>query len=153
VVGVDRRSAGLAILDGHGQRVGGQRRLGARVDGPADNAAAEHVEHDCAVDLSLSGWVLGYVGDPQLVGAVAAEPAIDEVTGGGQVRDLVVPGPARQTGKAVSAHDQLNGAASHHQAAPVNKLGVDAPRPVGAAGLLVHLPDDLQQHRVAHRTR
>ena len=32
---------------------------GGVVYGPADDSAAEHVEHDCAVNLGFSGWMLG----------------------------------------------------------------------------------------------
>ena len=40
----------------------------------------ERVQHDRAVDLALAGRMLGDVGDPQPVGIVAAEVAVDEVT-------------------------------------------------------------------------
>jgi hypothetical protein len=42
-----------------------------------------HVEHDRAVELALPGRVLGDVGDPQLVGPLASEVAVDEVGGNG----------------------------------------------------------------------
>jgi hypothetical protein len=35
--------------------------------GPADDAAAEDVDDDAAVELALAGGVLGDVGDPQPV--------------------------------------------------------------------------------------
>ena len=48
-----------AVADRHtkggGERPGG----GGVVYGPADDSAAEHIEHDCAADLAFSGWMLG----------------------------------------------------------------------------------------------
>ena len=35
-------------------------------------------------------------------------------------------------------------------AALVNKLGVDAPRSVGSPRCVMEIPDDVQQHRMAH---
>jgi hypothetical protein len=50
---------GPARVDGHAKCVGGQvGRLGTG-DRPADDAAAEHVEHDAAVELAFPGGVLG----------------------------------------------------------------------------------------------
>ena len=86
------------------------------------------------------------------LGPAAAEPAIDEICGGGQVGDLAVSVPAGQPGEVVAAHDQLHGAARHLQAPPVNQLGVDASGPVGAPRGPVDLCDDLQ-HRMMHRAR
>jgi len=85
VIGMDRRAAGgraaggLALLDRHPERV--CRQAGGRVvaDRPADHAAAERVEHDRAVDLALARRVLGDVGHPELVGALAAKDTVDEV--------------------------------------------------------------------------
>jgi len=37
------------------------------------------VEDDAAIDLSFSGWVFGDVGQPQLVGGVGTELALDQV--------------------------------------------------------------------------
>ena len=70
VVGVDHACRGrLAVLDRHPERVARQRRGRVVADRPADDAAAERVEHDGAVDLALPGRVLGDVGQPQLVRA------------------------------------------------------------------------------------
>ena len=56
---------------------------------------------------------------------VAAERAIDEVCGDGQVRDLRYRCPARQPGEVVASHDQLHGAARHLKVPPVHRLRVD----------------------------
>ena len=153
MVGVDYRSGGLTVFDGHGERVGGEGGVGPRVDGPAHDAAAEDIQHDRAVDLAFPRGVLGDVGDPQLIGLVTGELAVHQVTGGRTVGDLAIAGPARQAGQAVAAHHQLNGAARHDDAPSVRQLGVDASGAVGATGGVMDLADDLQQHPMAHRPR
>ena len=40
------------------------------------------VEHDCAVDLAFSGWMLGHVGHPQLVRLMADEVPVDQICWG-----------------------------------------------------------------------
>ena len=90
---MDHRPADrVALLDRHPERVAGQRRGRVVADRPADDAAAERVEHDRAVDLALAGRVLGDVGQPQLVGPVAAELAVDEILGGRRARRLATSG-------------------------------------------------------------
>ena len=65
----------LAIDDGVVDQCG----LAATVDGPTDHPAAEGVEDTAAVDLALPGRVLGDVGEPQDVGPVDSEIALDQV--------------------------------------------------------------------------
>ena len=55
---------GFPVKDRHPESVGDQCRGLSGVDRPADDAAAERVEHDTAVELALTGAVLGDVGDP-----------------------------------------------------------------------------------------
>jgi len=57
----------------------GQLARHTGVGGIPDNAVGEDVFHDTAVELSLSGVVLGDVGEPQLVGGVGGEVPFDEV--------------------------------------------------------------------------
>ena len=78
----DRLRVGLAVLDRHTQGGGEWPGGGGVVYGPADDAAAEHVEHDCAVDLAFSGWMLGHVGHPQLVRLMADEVPLDQIRWG-----------------------------------------------------------------------
>ena len=88
------------------------------------------------------------------VGVVAVMAVfVDEVPGSGMVGDLSPAGPARQTGDVVAAHHQIHGAARHGDTAAVNKLSVHTPCPVGPPRGVMDLPDDLQPHRMAHRTR
>src|SRR4051812_24112781 len=74
VIGMDHRAAsGVALLDRHPERVRGQASGWVVADRPADDAAAERVEDDGAVDLALPGRVLGDVGQPELIRTLSPE--------------------------------------------------------------------------------
>jgi hypothetical protein len=95
--------------------------------------------------------VLGDVGDPQLVHALAAEPSVDEV-GGQQVR--AGSAPLRGTGGALevgAGHQQLHGAVTDDEAAPHGEFGMDTSIAVGPSGGQVDLADGLGHQRVPHR--
>ena len=64
--------------------------LAASVDGPADDPTAVDVEDHAAVDLSFPRRVLCDVGEPQDVGSVDGEVALDQVLFCGLV-DQVLP--------------------------------------------------------------
>ena len=55
------------------------------VDRPADDPARVGVQDDAAVHLALACWVLGDVGQPQLVRRVPVELAANEIFRGRQV--------------------------------------------------------------------
>jgi hypothetical protein len=82
----------LAALGGHAEGVEHEQRGLGAVDRPADHVAGERVRDDAAVDLALAGRVLGDVGHPQLVGAVAPERAAHEIERG----DVADAGALRQ---------------------------------------------------------
>src|SRR4051794_28887323 len=87
-------AVGVASLDRHPERVRGQASGRLVADRPADDAAAERVEDDRAVDLALPGRVLGDVGQPELIRTLSPEDAVDEVVGGrsaGHARHLRAP--------------------------------------------------------------
>ena len=73
-----------------GERVRHERSGLRRVNRPAHDASAEHVEHNRAVHLAFASRVLGDVGDPEPVGFAARELAVDEITGSRLVRDTPV---------------------------------------------------------------
>lgn len=77
-------------------------------DGPAHDAAGVGVEHGAAVDLALSGGVLGDVGDPELVRPGAGELALDAVAGDVVGLDLFPFPPPGQALQARAAHQQLD---------------------------------------------
>ena len=99
----------LAPPAGHVQGV--EDQLGAQVIGyrPAHDPAGPYVQDDGAVQPALDGAVLGDVGDPQLVRAVGAELAADQVRvrGGGRVADraaaVAAPVDPGQPGRAHQA--------------------------------------------------
>lgn len=77
-----------AVADRHRKRIRHQGGQLLCVDRPADDTAGMGVEHDAAVDLPFTCWVLGDVGQPELVGRVAVEVSADEILGG---RDWPAP--------------------------------------------------------------
>jgi hypothetical protein len=145
LVGVDDKArcrVGLPALDRHAQCIGDERRGLGGVDGPADDSAAVGIEHDTAVELAFSGWVLGDVGHPQLVGLGSAEPALDQVAGTGEVRDLAATVPV--AGKALDAgtlHQQLDGAVADLYPAREGEFGVNPSGAVSPSRHRVYLDD------------
>jgi hypothetical protein len=77
-----RAGAGLATFDGHAERGVDHRRRRPAVQRPAHHPTGPGVENHAAVQLSLSGRVLGDVGHPQLVRALPSELPLHEVLGG-----------------------------------------------------------------------
>jgi len=114
-----------APLGCHAECVEDQARRLRGVDRPAHDLAAEGVQHHAAEDLALASGVLGDVGDPQLVRAVAPELAADQV----KRRDPRELGaarqpPARQALQAELAHDVADGVVTDGDPAPVLELAV-----------------------------
>ena len=58
-------------------RPGGKGGLHSDVDRVANDPVREHVLHGAEVELSFPGWVLSYVGQPDLVRARCGEPVPD----------------------------------------------------------------------------
>jgi hypothetical protein len=87
-------AGGAAGVDGHPECGGGQVGPLPGIDGPADHPTGVGVEDHAAVELALPSGVLGDVGDPQLIRAVAAEVAFDQV--GDRDRGRYALGPAAQ---------------------------------------------------------
>ena len=77
--GITATGFGSSVRDGHPESVGDKRRCLCRVDRPADDASAERVEHDTAVEFAFAGAVFGDVGDPQSVRFAAGKLPLDEI--------------------------------------------------------------------------
>ena len=71
--------AGLALAERHPQGV--EHQVGAHVGGqlPADDLAGEGVDHEGEERRALPGAQVGEVADPEPVGALGAEVALDQV--------------------------------------------------------------------------
>jgi len=76
-----------AARDGHLKRPGDQLGFGDRPHLPADDPAAEAVEHRGQVQHALIGGDLLEIGAPQLVGRGRLEVAADEVRPGADALD------------------------------------------------------------------
>jgi hypothetical protein len=128
-------------VGGHAERVADQGgRLGA-ADRPADDEPRERVQDDAAADLALAGEMLGDVGHPEQIRAVAGEVATHEIQRGHLGDPRAPRQPAgRQALDPQLAHDQLHRVATHLDA-PMQQLGPDAVGAVGAARGLVDIDD------------
>ena len=88
----DGGGAGASRIIRHGQRVVHECRLAAPINRPADDATSKEVEHCAAVDLALARGVFRDIGQPELVGSIGREIALDEVLFGRRVHQvLLVP--------------------------------------------------------------
>jgi hypothetical protein len=83
------------LLDRHSQSVGDQGYRGLAVDRPTDDASAKRIENHGTVHLALASWVLGDVGDPQLITALSTELPTNTVLCRGDVGHPRVSGEAR----------------------------------------------------------
>ena len=105
----------------------------AGVKGPAHHAAGERVEDHAAVQLALAGGVLGDVGDPQLIGGVPGELALDQVSDGHGGRNSLTAWARRKPGERRAAHQQRDGVVSDSDAVAQHQFGVDLVLTVRAA--------------------
>src|ERR1700733_2272981 len=142
----DRLFARGSRLAGHAESVVDQRRLAAPVDGPADDPAAEGVGDHAAVDLALARWVLGDVGEPQRVGAVDGEIALDQVLFSRLVDQvLLVFLRARKALDAQLTHDRENQLLVDDHVLLTLEGGSDPQHSIGATGSLVDVGDQAHQ--------
>jgi hypothetical protein len=87
--------------------------------------------------------MLGDVGDPQLVGAGAAEGLLDQVSGDVVGLDALPAPSAGQARDPGSAHEHLDCVVADVHAAAEDELDVRAARAVGPAGAAVGLTDQV----------
>src|SRR5687768_7989646 len=110
---------------------------------PADDAPTVDVKHHRQMEEARPGRDRGDVGDPQAIRRGGSELALHEVgsrRGGRRATRWCwsfAPVTALQASQAQQAGDTL--ARAHHAAVP--EFGPDAWRTVGAATLVMHLPD------------
>ena len=99
----------------------------------ADDATGEAVQHGRAVQLPLLGRVLGDVGDPQQVGRLDVEGALDQVLFGrlvDQVPAALAPVDPLDPG---FPHEPFHSFAVHLLAPSERQLGVHPRRAVASA--------------------
>jgi hypothetical protein len=96
--------------------IGRQVRSRPGVDGPANDAAAEGVNHNAAIELALAGGVFGDVGDHSLSGPSRAEQAPHEIGGGDRDRHPLRPSAQWQAGQVGAAHQPGDGVVADHHA-------------------------------------
>jgi len=122
--------------DRHRDGVADQPGLAVDVHAPADDPAAEHVEHDRQVEPADHGGDVGDVGDPLLVRSGRGEVSVEQVgrrhRGRGRLGE-VPPGAAVHALPAVGPHDPRHPFPSDVHAG-VAQVVVDPRRPVGASG-------------------
>jgi hypothetical protein len=119
-------------------------RLATSIDRPAHDLATEEIEHGAAVDLALARGMLGDVGQPERVGTIGGEVALDEV----------LFGRARSPGSSCAfsdpggresqfSHDREHQLLVHdHVVFLLQRLAADADHAVGAAAALVDVGDE-----------
>jgi hypothetical protein len=97
---------GQAGVDGHPPGVRGEVGPLGSAGGPADGAAAEHVEDDVAAELAFPGRVLGHIGDPEPVRPVCVEFALYQVGDRFLGRHPLGAAAQRQPGDPGAPHQQ-----------------------------------------------
>jgi len=65
-----------------------------RINRPAHDAPAEHVENDCTVHFALTRRVFSDVRDPELVAVLTRKLPLHTILGGGDVGHASVSRPA-----------------------------------------------------------
>jgi hypothetical protein len=93
--------------------------------------------------------VLGYVGDPETIGFVSGEGALDQIRSGGYVRDSPQARPAGQTVQACSVHEHLDGVVTDGDAVAENQFSVYPASTVNASRVGMHLEDQVREPVVA----
>jgi hypothetical protein len=148
--------ARAALAERHAQRVEGEGGAHVRGELPADDAAAVGVDDEREEDQALPAAQVGQVGDPQAVGRLDGEVALDEVGPAQRVRigPSGAPRPPAPLGAddLVRAHQPLHPAARDLLAGAPQRLP-HAPVAVGAVVGRVQLADAPEQPLVLHRPR
>src|SRR5580700_2909535 len=138
-----RRWPGRPGVTRHQNGVVDQRGLTAPVDGPADDLSAIGVEHGAAVDLAFARRVLGDVGEPEHIGSIHGEVALDQVLFGRLVHQVLLV--LLRAGKSLDpelAHDGKDQLLVDHHVLFAHESGSDAQHPVGAPRPLVDVGDE-----------
>jgi hypothetical protein len=135
----------LPAQRGHAERVDDE--FGAHVfgDGPADDPPGPGVHHRGDVHLSLSGGMLGNVGQPQPVWPGDGELPVDQVFRGGRRRLAAAVSAPVEALQAGLAHEPGDPLVVHRQAQTERQLGVHPRPPVGATRVSMDLLNMLEQ--------
>ena len=151
LVGMVDHAVGPALPEGHVEGIEHEPRAQVVGHGPAHHAAAEGIQHDGEEQEPGPGGDVGDVRDPEPIGCVGAEVALDQVrrrTGARipcrRPRPLA-SADAPQAGTAHQSGDPL----AAHSAALSDELGMDAGSAVGALRDAVDLTDAIEQCPVA----
>ena len=150
-VGVVDHAVGPPLPEGHVEGIEHEPRAQVVGHGPAHHAAAEGIQHDGEEQEPGPGRDVGDVRDPEPVGCVGAEVALDQVrrrTGARipcrRPRSLA-PADAPQAGTAHQSGDAL----AAHSAALSDELGMDAGCALGALRDAMDLADAIEQRLIA----
>jgi hypothetical protein len=148
---VEEPRCGAPPRDGAAQRLEGERLLGPRRRRPPHNATREGIEEDGEEEPALAGAHLRDVGEPQTVGRVGVELALQAVGRGRQIRrgarGDAAEAPRGAAPQPLQAHQPRDAMFAHAVSGGAQDL-VDARRSVDVAALSVHGPDPLYQGRV-----
>lgn len=136
----------MTLLGGRRERACHQLEGLGRVDRPASHPTREDVKDGEAIDLALSGRVLGDVGEPELVRGWPVEVPPKQVKRYRPRRlGALRWSPVRDSLDFQLNHDRANGVLAYRVSPAEPKLGGDPGDPVGAARLLVDLGDLLRR--------
>jgi hypothetical protein len=147
---VDQLDIRAVVTTGQRHPQRGEHEVGAHVgrELPADDAPAEHVDDEAEEHHSLVATQVGEVGDPQRIGPVGGEVAVDEVGAacGRRVRRGRAPRLAATLGAldALAAHQALDAVTADVLASPQQGLP-GAPVAVGVVVGRMHLADAPKQ--------
>jgi len=145
---VDESGGRAAAVEGHLERLDDELRVHVLGHGPADDAATEGVLDRRQVEPALPSGQVGDVGDPEAVGTLASEAAIDEVIGHPDARhaDRRAPGAALdQAGEPGLAHEALDPLAPDPHTVAMAELGVHAPDAIDPTSVFVDIADALRE--------
>ena len=136
-----------ALTDGHVQRVQDQFRAEMRRHGPSDDSTTPGVQHDGEEEEPGPRGDVGDVRDPQAIGFVRGEEALDEIRRRPGRR--VPPGRGHERAPAHAGQARRLHEARDPFAADVEtlggELGMNTRGPIGPAGPLMDGPDLLQE--------
>jgi len=144
-------AVGATLPEGHVEGIEHEPRAQVIGHGPVDHAAAEGIQHDGEEQEPGPGRDVGDVRDPEPIGCVGGEVALDQVRcrPGARIpcrrpRSLA----SADAPQARTAHQSGDPLAAH-SAAPSDELGMDAGSTVGALRDAVDLADAIEQRLIA----
>jgi len=107
----------------------------------------------CDDHWNARSWVLGDVGDPELVRQISRELSINQILCRGQSWDTVMFAPSGDALNIGRSHKKRHGTVTHIDPQPLSQFRMHPPCPVNATSISVHLANDISEPRVAHTAR